>query len=189
MFKLVTYRFIKDFGWYVVDIRAAKAIGVTRYSNWRGRCKRGHIAPFSVLRRKCVVCLAIIARNKGKGRTNEESFRYWTLRLKLSNVKDTENVRYIYVVENMPYPRMSDAVKMTKLTESIIYARCQQEAWPAYQMIPTKFKLRQLHVYYCDGREYNSLPNAAKGEKISTQSVMFNIHNPKLTKWYRQKVM
>ncbi len=189
MFNKVNYTKIEGFGWYVEGVRAAQKLGLKNYATPTATCKKGHKSPFSVAKKKCVRCITIIARNRGKYRSNEQTFIYWRRRLKLPIVKDTTNVRYVYIVENMPYPKITDAVLMTKIPVNVIYRRCQQEAWPDYQMIPTKFKRKQLHVYYCENNEYQSLPSAAKGQGISTQEVMFNIHNVTKTDWYRVKVM
>lgn len=189
MFNKVTYRKIEGFGWYIIGVRVAQRLGLKNYASPSAVCKSGHTSPFSVHRKKCVRCITINARNRGNDRSNEETFEYWRKRLKLPMVKDTSNVRYVYIVENMPYPKLNDAVQMTKIPLNVIYRRCQQEAWPTYQMIPTQFKLRQVHAYYCEGNEYHSLPGAAKGQKISTQQVMFNIQNKTMSNWYRVKIM
>jgi len=187
--KTVMYRMIEGFGWYVVGYSKAKSLGLTHYATPNSLCAKGHVAPMLVARTKCIKCLSIEARNKGGKMSKERAREYWRRKLKLPRQAETQNARFVYVVENMPYAKISEASHMSGLPESLIYYRCQQEAFTDYHKLPTKFKLGQQFVYWCAGREYITIKDAGAGEKITHQELIKRFADPEFPTWFKQRVM
>ena len=167
----------------------ARRLGLKHYALPAMQCARGHVAPFSVEKTACVKCIAVSARKKDAGMTNEQAFEFWRRKLKLPKVEDTSRVRFVYVVENLPYTRISDAANMTGLPEGIIYQRCGMESFPDYQKLPTQYKLGQQFIYYCDDNKYPTAPDAAKAEGITAHILFDRINNSALPGWYKRKIM
>lgn len=184
----ITYRLIPGHGWYVCGFTQARKMGLQYYALMGPTCARGHVAPMSVHKTKCIKCLAIEARNKQPEMTNEQSFEFWRRKLKLPKV-DPKGRRFVYVAENMPYTKLSEAAEMTGLTPAVIYARCKMESFPSFQQIPTKYKRTQSYVYYCGRNEYNSVGEAAIGEKMKPHIVIARFSDSDWPKWFKSKIM
>lgn len=189
MFNTICYRKIHGLGWYVQGYTKAKELGLKHYALVGGVCSKGHHAPMSVQHTKCIQCIAIAARYKDPGMTNAESFEFWRRKLKLPKIENPGAVRYIYVVENMPYTRITEATLLSGIPENLIYVRCKSEDFPEYQKIPTQFRRGQTYVYHCKGKEYNRLHDAAKAEGVKPHAVLKMIHNPKEKDWYRVRLL
>ncbi len=188
MFEQIDYRKIEGFGWYVVTYLAAKKLGFKHYATEKAQCARGHRAPFSVERTKCIKCLAIEARNKDTGMSNERAFEFWRRKLKLPKIINPNRCRYVYVVENIPYTKLSDAASMVGIPETIIFSRCEQEAFPDYQKIPTKYGMGVQNIYCCDGREYTNVTAGARGEGIKPYEFLTRITSPKFPTWIKKRL-
>lgn len=188
MFNQVDYRKVPGFGWLVVGQRTARKLGLTQYATPTAMCAKGHISPMSVRNGKCVKCLAIFARNKKVEMTNDEAFMFWRKKLKLPRVISVSNPRYVYVVENMPYPRIKDAVEMTGLAESVIYYRCKQDGYPDYQKIPTNNRQGQQYSYQCGKNEYNTIYQAVAGEDITAAVLLDRFNDKKLSDWKKLRI-
>ena len=187
--EVTDYRLIPDFGWHVVTYTRAKDLGMQHYSTFTSMCAKGHLAPMSVEKAKCIKCLAIEARNKGVQMTDAESFEFWRRKLKLPRIENPGKNRCVFVVENMPYTKMADAVRMSGVPEGIIHRRCGEESFPDYQKIPTRFVSRQSHVYKCGNNEYTTMKKAAEGEGIHFYVVANRVCSSKWPDWVKIKVM
>jgi len=189
MFHEILHRKIEGFGWYIVGHRKAKQMGLKHYTVPGGVCSKGHHAPMSVEKTKCIKCLVIATRNKDPGMTNAETFEFWRRKLKLPKITNPKGCRYIYVVENMPYTTVSAAATIIGIPECLINHRSSLEAFPEYQKIPTGFKQGQLYVYYCGGKTYPSIMAVSKGENIKPAALLTKIHDPDCKDWTRRRVL
>lgn len=189
MFKSILYKKLDKFGWYVVGYKDAKRLGLKHYALPAIHCARGHVAPFLVEKTACVKCIAVSARNKDASMTKQQAFEFWRRKLKLPLIIDPTNVRFIYVVENMPYTRISEAAHMTGLPEGIIYQRCAMDSFSDYHKLPTKYKMGQQFIYYCDGNNYSTAPEACRAEGITSYILFDRINNDVLPEWYKKKIM
>ena len=188
MFDTIMYRKIEGFGWYVVGYAAAKQLGVKHYATPSAMCARDHHAPMSTQKTKCIKCLAIEARNKGSVMTKEEAREFWRRKLKLPRVITVKSPRYVYVVENMPYTKLSEAEEMTGVAASVLYGRCDKDSFTDYHKITTNYPQSQHNIYRCGDNEYTSLTAAVEGEGLNSQVIMIRFSSPNFPDWYKHKI-
>lgn len=185
----VLYRKIEGFGWFVVGWSDAKKMGLTQYATPSGQCAKGHTAPMSVAKTRCVKCLAIKSRNKGDELTKEQARVYWRSKLKLPRNITVESPRYVYVIENMPYTSLKEAEQLTGIPTSVMYYRCSQDEFNDYHKLPTNFTNRQQYIYKCGDVEYTTIAKAVEGTGLNSQVIMIRMHDPKWTDWEKIAVL